>query len=160
MNYQAFTISITVDALGNIREIFKNVVATTTIDSLMVLLKERLGPSKNFNACILRQGDKTLALETQIRQLDVESDGTIEISLTFFDGTKSINPENVINEKLDDYTEDADACSEIVGDEEDNYESEVEEANYSETEDYCEYEPEPEAPPISNPRPKEEPTKK
>ncbi len=46
MNYQTFTVSITVDALGNIREIFKNVVATTTIDSLMVLLKERLGPSK------------------------------------------------------------------------------------------------------------------
>ena len=159
MNNQTFTVSITVDALGNIREIFKNVVATTTIDSLMVLLKERLGPSKVFNACILRQGDKTLALETQIRQLDVETDGTIEISLTFFDGTKSINPENVINEKLDDYTEDADACSESVGDEEDNYKSEVEEANYSETEDACEYEPEPEAPPISNPRPKEEPTK-
>lgn len=160
MNNQTFTVSITVDALGNIREIFKNVVASTTIDSLLILLKERLGPSKNFNACILRQGDKALALETQIRQLDVESDGTIEISLTFFYGTKNIYPENKLNEKVDDYSWGADVGFESVGNEENNYESEVDEASASETEDDCEYEPEPEAPPISNPRPKKEPTKK
>ena len=160
MSSQTFTVSITVAPLGNIQEIFKNVVGTTTIDALMVLLKGRLGTSKDFNTYIFKQGNKTLSLETQIQQLDVESNGTIEILLTSSDGTKSINPENVLNEKLDDYSWVGDASSASVSGEENNYESEVDEANYSETEDVCEYEPELEAPPISNPRLKEEPTKK
>jgi len=152
MSSQTFTVSITVAPLGNIKEIFKNVVGTTTIDALMVLLKGRLGTSKDFNTYIFKQGNKTLALETQIQQLDVESNGTIELLLTFSDGTKSINPENVLNEKLDDYSWDESASSDYV-------------ASYEEVEDFCvssidEYEPEPEAPQISNPRLKEEPTKK
>lgn len=110
MSRSSFTVSIAIDMpSGEIVETFDNISNTTTLNNLLVLLKQRLNFLNDFNNWIIKKADNILALETTINELEVSNEGKIKISVYFSNGEAigliKTKQEYIDQENIDDLSE-------------------------------------------------------